>query len=157
MINNPLKTVINYFEVTKRESNGWNEYTYTLSKDLFASDGNYSIAIESVDEDGNVTKSVEESKQAKINFRVDKKAPHIATNDLNEKQYEEYVTENKKVTIVFRDNLDRTLSEFSDYKIYLNDAAKKELHELCQYTYGYAFPDPEAEDAVPELEGLEEL
>lgn len=111
----------NYFEVTKRESNGWNEYTYTLSKDLFASDGNYSIAIESVDEDGNVTKSVEESKQAKINFRVDKKAPHIATNDLNEKRYEEYVTENKKVTIVFRDNLDRTLSEFNDYKIYLND------------------------------------
>lgn len=67
---------------------------------------------------------------------------------VDERQYHKLnreVDENfDKIEGKYEEKIEKMLTE--NYKIYLNDAAKKELHELCQYTYGYAFPDPEAED-----------
>lgn len=53
------------------------------------------------------------------------------------------------------DNLDKISSKYAqkiekmfteNYKLYLNDGVKKDLQELCRYTYGNAFPYPDAED-----------
>ena len=49
-----------------------------------------------------------------------------------------------KISSKYAQKIEKMLTE--NYKIYLSDDNKKDLQELCRYTYGNAFPYPDAED-----------
>lgn len=83
--------------------NSWSVYTYTVYKELFAEDGNYSIVVYSVDEAENVNENVDEVKEAEIYFAIDKTEPVVLPIDLESgKQYHQ---EGKKVSVEIKDNL----------------------------------------------------
>ena len=71
------------YKVTKQGSDTtWKTYTYTISKDNFEKDGIYSVTVYSKDRATNVQDN--KSRDAEINFAVDRTAPSIVTAGLEE-------------------------------------------------------------------------
>ncbi|MBO6253279.1 MAG: hypothetical protein J6O49_06450 [Bacteroidaceae bacterium] len=71
------------YKVTKQGSDTtWKTYTYTISKDNFEKDGIYSVTVYSKDRATNVQDN--KSRDAEINFAVDRTAPSIVTAGLDE-------------------------------------------------------------------------
>lgn len=60
----------------------WHEYTYTISSENFADDGDYEIELESVDKAGNVSKNNLDTKERSIFFHVDKNKPIVDITNL---------------------------------------------------------------------------
>ncbi|MBR5666220.1 MAG: Ig-like domain repeat protein [Lachnospiraceae bacterium] len=92
----------------------WKEYKYTISKNVFSEDGDYSIHVKSTDKAGNTNENDETGKNAMISFCVDRIAPNtIVLTPEDEKSYTQpYLT----ATIEIRDNY-----RLDSVKIYLND------------------------------------
>ena len=92
----------------------WKEYKYTISKNVFSEDGDYSIHVKSTDKAGNTNENDETGKNAMISFCVDRIAPNtIVLTPEDEKSYTQpYLT----ATIEIRDNY-----RLDTVKIYLND------------------------------------
>ena len=55
----------------------WSEYRYTIKKEVFEQDGEYSVLVVSVDRAGNINENNGEEKNAMISFCVDKVAPNV--------------------------------------------------------------------------------
>lgn len=81
----------------------WSVYKYTISKDLFATDGNYSVVAYSEDAAGNVNENDDETKKAEINFAIDNTAPVIIPSDFESDT--PYGVDTKKVSLEIKDNL----------------------------------------------------
>ncbi len=80
----------------------WKEYKYTIRKDVFSEDGDYSIRVVSTDKAGNTNETDESGKNAAISFCVDRIAPNtIVISPEDDKAYTQpYLT----VTLEIRDN-----------------------------------------------------
>ena len=104
------------FTVTPVATDGksWKEYKYTISKNVFSEDGDYSIHVKSTDKAGNTNENDETGKNAMISFCVDRIAPNtIVLTPEDEKSYTQpYLT----ATIEIRDNY-----RLETVKIFLND------------------------------------
>lgn len=115
--NGTPKDLIEGTDYTVAETGGngqWSQYTYTVNKSLFSSDGRYTVALYSEDEAGNINENIDESKEAEISFGIDKTAPVVVAIDLeNGKQY---AVESKTANISIKDNL-----VLDGVTVYLND------------------------------------
>lgn len=102
------------YTVEKTGGDGlWSVYKYTIKKELFSTDGYYTISIYSVDGAGNVNENDDETKQAEIAFTIDKTAPVIVPIDFEDDT--PYAEDPKTVTVEIKDNL-----LLDDVKILLN-------------------------------------
>ncbi len=110
----------------------WSIYTYTISKDLFAGDGRYSVAIYSEDAAGNVNENIDESKEAEISFGIDKTVPVIVPIDLESGK--QYPVELKTVSVEIKDNL-----VLEGVKIYLD--GQEIQYTLVGETYTFEIPE----------------
>lgn len=117
----------------------WSVYTYTISKDLFADDGTYSISIYSVDAAGNINENIDESKKAEIVFGIDKTAPVIVPIDLESGR--QYPVEGKTASIEIKDNL-----VLEKVKIYLN--GEEIEYTVDDETYTFFIPESNSVQAV---------
>ena len=92
----------------------WKEYKYTIRKDVFSADGDYSIRVVSTDKAGNTNETDENGKNASISFCVDRIAPNtIVISPEDDKAYTQpYLT----VTLEIRDNY-----RLDTVNIFLND------------------------------------
>lgn len=90
-----VKTVI-------EKDQDWNEYLYTIKKEIFAQDGEYVIEIESQDRAGNKNVNTADGKDGLISFCIDKVAPEIiAINPVSNGKYAETSI---TATVEIRDN-----------------------------------------------------
>ncbi|MCR5155762.1 MAG: hypothetical protein K6C96_03655 [Butyrivibrio sp.] len=102
------------YNVAKQGSDtSWKTYTYTVSRDNFGKDGIYSVTIYTKDRATNVQDN--KSRDAEVNFAVDKTAPSIVTAGL--KEGEVYKETSHTVNIDVTDNMGVTnLTVFKDGK-----------------------------------------
>ena len=92
----------------------WKRYTYTINKSAFSKDGIYAIGISSVDRATNSQDS--RSRDAAIDFALDKTKPQIVTPDL--KDGTSYEGKNHKVNMNVTDNMAvKELKIYSDRKL----------------------------------------
>lgn len=115
------------YTIEKSGGNGqWSVYTYTIKKELFASDGHYNISVYSEDAAGNINES--EEKKADISFAIDKTAPVIVPIDLEDNT--PYATDSKQVSVEIKDNL-----LLNDVKILLNGKEVEYTADGDNYTF----------------------
>ena len=108
------------YEVSRRSANGeWSKITYTIHKDLFAEEGEYSIVVESVDK--TQTTAYSDVKALKIAFVVDKTAPVIVISGLE--TLGRYHVEQQEVTLIPTDDGGR----LNSLKVVLMDSEGKSL------------------------------
>lgn len=89
------------FTVSTEGGNGaWLRYIYTLNKELFVEEGEYTIVVSSVDEAEN--NAFSDVKNAKVAFVVDRTAPVVTISGLETNG--KYQTENQKVTLIPTDD-----------------------------------------------------
>ncbi len=89
------------YEVSRRQTDGeWSKITYTVHKELFAEEGEYSIVVESVDK--TQTTAYSDVKALKIAFVVDKTAPVIVISGLEASG--RYHVEEQEVTLIPTDD-----------------------------------------------------
>lgn len=82
-----------------KDEGSWHKYIYTLSKELFSEEGEYSVIASSKDKTGTVAYS--DIKTAEINFVVDRTKPEIVVSGLeNEGRYR---TDVQEVTVIPKD------------------------------------------------------
>ncbi len=88
--------------VVEEESSagGWKKYNYSISKDLFANEGEYNIIISSKDKADNAAFS--DVKGATVNFVVDRTAPVVTVTGLTSNG--RYQTDSQKVTLIPTDD-----------------------------------------------------
>ncbi len=91
----------------------WSEYTYRVNKTLFSGDGKYAITLYSEDIAGNINENIDETKEAQIEFGIDKTAPAIVVLDIESNA--QYALDSKPVSITVKDNL-----VLNDVKVSLN-------------------------------------
>lgn len=106
----------------------WSVYKYTIKKELFASDGKYSLSIYSKDAAGNVNENIDESKAAEISFGIDKTSPVIVPIDLESGV--QYAVDMKTVSVEIKDNL-----VLENVKIYLNGSEVQYTVDGETYTF----------------------
>ena len=93
------------YTIEKSGGNGkWSQYQYTINKELFAEDGNYSLSIYSVDAAGNVNENIDEAKEAEMRFGIDKTKPVIVVSNLESNT--QYAEPEKEVQMEIKDNLE---------------------------------------------------
>lgn len=86
-VNGQPKTLNAGTDYTVSESGGdgsWKVYTYTLPKELFKSDGVYIVSSYSEDNAGNINENTANDKNAIIQFAVDKTAPQVVFENLED-------------------------------------------------------------------------
>lgn len=81
----------------------WSQYKYTINKQLFSSEGQYTVALYSEDEAGNINENIHETKQAEIAFGIDKTPPAVVAVDIENKKV--YDTNGRDATFSIKDNL----------------------------------------------------
>ncbi|MBE5899346.1 MAG: hypothetical protein E7279_07055 [Lachnospiraceae bacterium] len=100
-VNGQPKTLNAGADYTVSESGGdgsWKVYTYTLPKELFKTDGVYIVSSYSEDNAGNINENTANDKNAIIQFAVDKTAPQVVFENLeddesyNDQEYEARVS-----------------------------------------------------------------
>jgi hypothetical protein len=129
-------------DYTVAESGGagkWNQYKYVINKELFASDGRYTVALYSEDAAGNINETIDETKKAEISFGIDKTAPVIVPLDIE--SGEQYPVENKQVTVSIKDNL-----VLQDATIYLNGG--KVEHGVEGENFTFTMPSSNSKQEV---------
>lgn len=89
------------YTVTPEGGNGlWMKYTYTVSKDLFAEEGEYLLVVSSTDKAGN--NAFSDVKDASVSFVVDRTAPVITVSGMaNNGRYQ---TDKQIVTLIPTDD-----------------------------------------------------
>lgn len=92
------------YSVTESGGGGtWSQYRYVVKKELFASDGKYTVALYSEDAAGNINENIDENKKAEISFGIDKTAPVIVPIDIESGK--QYPVDKKTATVTIKDNL----------------------------------------------------
>lgn len=95
------------YKIDLNGGNGqWFHYTYTIFAKNFATDGVYSITIESDDKAKNSAKNDQDTKDKAINFGVDSTLPIINIENLESKTT--YALDNMTVKMSIKDNLKLT-------------------------------------------------
>lgn len=95
------------YKIDLNGGNGqWFHYTYTIFAKNFATDGVYSLTIESDDKAGNSAKNDQDTKDKAINFGVDSTLPIINIENLESKTT--YALDNMTVKMSIKDNLKLT-------------------------------------------------
>ena len=104
----------------KYTSNGWMQYAYIISADVFDKDGNYDVVVTSVDEAGNkntnrtVKKDGGVVEATAVNFVVDTTKPTVVIDGV--KQGKQYVAATRNILVRYDDNVGTAKVE-----LYLND------------------------------------
>ena len=80
----------------RKDASEWYKYTYTISKSLFAAEGDYKIEISSVDKAEN--KTYMDNKEVTMTFVVDRTAPIVTVSGITPSG--RYQTESQTVTII---------------------------------------------------------
>lgn len=106
----------------------WKQYTYTIGKDNFKSDGKYTVMLVSQDAAGNTNQSSSASKNASISFGVDKTPPVITS--VNVASDTTYPVDQRACVLSAADNL-----VLSDMKVYLNGQEVDCQHDNDDYTF----------------------
>lgn len=92
------------YTLDKTGGNGrWCEYTYTIGKQKFESDGTYIVTLYSVDKAGNINQSADENKAAEVSFGIDHTDPEVVAMDIEDGGI--YPVDSKEVTASVTDNL----------------------------------------------------
>ena len=107
-----LEENTDYFVKHTTNSDGWHQYEYSLSKDVFEREGIYNVAISSKDAAGNVTDN--QSKDLNIEFCIDRTKPECVISGVQEGQEFEK-DEEAKIVIEANDNI-----KFSDMQVTVN-------------------------------------
>lgn len=126
------------YKIDLNGGNGqWFRYTYTIFAKNFATDGVYSLTIESDDKAGNAAKNDQDTKDKAINFGVDSTLPIINIENLESKTT--YALDNMTVKMSVKDNLKLTkvIVEF-DGKEYKTWSAE-ELEAIIQNGGNFSF------------------
>ena len=90
----------NYTVTSEGTNNSWMKYTYTVSKDRFAEEGEYMLVVSSKDKAGNDAFS--DVKDATVSFVVDRTAPVITVSGMaNNGRYQ---TDKQTVTLIPTDD-----------------------------------------------------
>lgn len=104
-----------HYSVEKSHINGgWCSYVYTIDKNVFASDGAYTVRAYSVDAAGNKNDSTDASKKAEISFGIDRTRPMI--KPLNLKDHGRYPGKSYRAQYQLTDNL----SSVGGYEVYID-------------------------------------
>ncbi len=131
------------YEVSRRAASGeWSKITYTVHKELFAEEGEYSIVVESVDK--TQTTAYSDVKALKIAFVVDKTAPVIVISGLETAG--RYHVEEQEVTLIPTDDGGR----LNSLKVVLMDSEGASLTTDAGEDISVAF-DMEGEELLEYL------
>lgn len=89
------------YTVKKEGGNGrWHKYTYSVRRELFDKEGDYSVVVTSTDKAG--SKAYSDLKSASVKFSVDKTAPTVTVSGIEKDG--RYRTDKQVVTMVINDD-----------------------------------------------------
>lgn len=112
-----LKEGTDYKVKESGEEGQWHEYDYTVDKNNFKEDGDYSVSLYSVDAAENESENTMDTKNVEVRFAIDKTAPNVIVTDLESD--ETYSQDKKDVTMVVNDNM-----KLVDLKVYHSEYSK---------------------------------
>lgn len=121
-----------YEVATSGGGGSWSQYTYTINKDVFKTDGTYIVSAHSEDTAGNVNENDAEGKNAEITFGVDGTNPEIILANIEDNA--SYDSTNYQAVVNVSDNL-----VLSDVNITLD--GKKVSPKVDGESYRFDIPE----------------
>ena len=121
-------------------NNGWCTYSYHINKNVFGSDGAYTVRAYSVDAAGNKNDSTDASKKAEISFGVDRTKPIIKAMNLVDNG--KYKGKSYEAKYQLTDNL----SDELDYEVFVDGQEVEAIIEGDIITF--AIPESDKKHVV---------